>query len=140
MFRRWVLRNGALALAGGLALLAAGQPASAHHSFAMYDRTKTLKLAGTVVSYDWSNPHVYIELAVPVDGVNRNYSLEMTAIPMLTRIGWSRNTVHPGDKLTAVFAPMKNGTPAGILMEITLPDGKVLNTGLPGQNAYAKPQ
>jgi hypothetical protein len=35
---------------------------------------------------------------------------------------------------------MKNGSPAGILMQITLPDGKVMNTGLPGQDSYAKPE
>lgn len=121
------------------ALLAGGTAASAHHSFAMYDNTKTYKWEGTVVAYDWRNPHIYVDVIFPRDN-NRQWSLEGTAIPMLTRLGWTSKTVKAGDKVTAQFAPMRNGTAAGVLMELTFADGRVINTGLPGQSNYAKPQ
>lgn len=127
----------AVLVAGGVLSLA--PQASAHHSFAMYDHSKTHRWQGTVVAYDWRNPHMYIDVMFPEAGANA-WSLEGTAIPMLTRLGWSSKTVKAGDKVTVQFAPMKNGSPAGILMQITLPDGKVMNTGLPGQDSYAKPE
>ena len=51
----------AIALA---AALAAGWPAAAHHSFAMYEPTKTLTFKGTVKSFQWTNPHVVVWVLV----------------------------------------------------------------------------
>ena len=121
-----------------LGVIAVAPTAAAHHSFAMYDHGVTYKWRATVVAYDWRNPHLYVDVNFPGKSEGK-WSLEGTAIPMLTRLGWRKNTLKPGDRITAQFAPMKNGSKGGVLMEITFEDGKVMNTGLPSQDSYAKP-
>jgi hypothetical protein len=124
-------RSNWIALAGAM-VLAFAAPAEAHHSFALYDRTKTIVREGSIVSYSWLNPHVYVDVAF-ADDDGRTWSLEATAIPMLTRLGWTAKTLHKGDKVTVKYAPLKNGERGGALSEVTLADGKVLNTGMPLQ-------
>jgi hypothetical protein len=126
-------------LIGATILLAGNHAALAHHSFAMYDHTKTLKLQGTVAQFEWSNPHGYIELATIEGGATKHYSLETTGIPMMQRLGWTSKTVRVGDRLTAVFSPMRNGTPAGLLMEVITTDGRSIPTGVPNPGSFARP-
>jgi Family of unknown function (DUF6152) len=126
------------AICAAFSTVAGVSTAAAHHSFAAYDHGVTHKWSGTVSAYDWRNPHIYVDVVFAGKG-SGSWSLEATAIPMLTRLGWRKNTLKPGDKITAQFAPMKNGAKGGVLMEITFEDGKVMNTGLPGQDSYAKP-
>jgi len=38
---------------------------SAHHSYAMFDGSKTLTVSGTVAKLEWANPHVFIWMYVP---------------------------------------------------------------------------
>jgi hypothetical protein len=105
----------------------------------MYDHARTLKLQGTVAQFEWSNPHGYIELATAEGGDAKRYSLETTGIPMMQRLGWTSKTVRIGDKLTAVFSPMRNGTPAGLLMEVITADGRTIPTGVPNPGSFARP-
>lgn len=121
-----------------LLLLATGS-AFAHHSFAMFDHTKTLTLKGSVTRFQWTNPHAYIELDVPdAKGNITHYSLECTSINMMQRAGWRSNMIKAGDKVKAVVSPLINGDPAGLLLEITLPDGKVLEPGVPAANTFKR--
>jgi hypothetical protein len=114
-------------------------PALAHHSFAMYDHTGTLTLKGEVTRFQWTNPHAYLELDVPQDdGTRKHYTLEMTSINMMQRQGWRSSTIKAGDKVKAVMAPLLSGQAGGLLLEVTLPDGRVLEPGVPAAASYRR--
>src|SRR5262252_8828374 len=104
----------------GLLAILLANPLLAHHSFAMFDHTRTLTLKGSVTRFQWTNPHAYIELDVPdAKGAITHYSLECTSINMMQRAGWRSNMIKAGDKVKAVAAPLTNGEPGGLLLEIT---------------------
>ena len=118
-------------------LLAAGA-ALAHHSFAMFDSDHQVKLSGTVKHFQWTNPHVYIEMdGKPVKEEGReaqHYTIECASPGILNRVGWKFNMVKPGDVVTVIIAPLRTGEPGGLLKQITLPDGrKFLNGGPAGK-------
>jgi hypothetical protein len=128
----------ALALCALLALVMAGT-VQAHHSFAMYDHTRTLTLNGTVTKFQWTNPHAYLELDVKdAKGVVKHYSLEGTSINMMQRIGWRSNMIKFGDNVKAVMAPLLDGNPAGLLLEVTLPSGETKELGVPASNTFRR--
>ena len=118
-----------LALLGTLSavLLAITAPAFAHHSPAAFDRTKEVKLTGTVTAFKWTNPHSWMELDVPNDkgGVDK-WGVEMTSPTYLIRAGWKSTSVKPGDKVTVTVNPVRTGEPVGIFVNISLPDGRTL--------------
>ena len=98
--------------------------AVAHHSFAMFDQTKTITQKGVVKEVQWINPHVWLHLYVEVDGRQEVYSYEGAAIAVLKRVGWMRDSVKPGDLLTVVGNPYKDGRRAGgALNHVILSDG-----------------
>jgi hypothetical protein len=116
------------ALASALALAAAGTiPASAHHSFAMFDQAKEVSLSGTVKQFQWTNPHSYIQLNVPDSkGKLVEWSLEMGAPMYLYARGWRPKTIKAGDKITVKINPLRSGKPGGMVIEATMADGKTL--------------
>ncbi len=100
----------------------------AHHSAAMFDATKTDTLAGTVVEYQFSNPHAWIYMmVVSPRGEQKKYSIEMTSPNLLQRAGWRTGTLKPGDKVTVKVHPLHDGSDGGSFVEITLPDGRVMD-------------
>ena len=115
-------------LTAGCAALALGTAvASAHHSSAGIDRTKSVTLNGTVKEFRWANPHSWIDLDVPNDkGVVETWSIEMTSPAFLLRSGWKASTLKAGDKVSVTVRPMRDGTPGGLFVSVTLPDGRVL--------------
>jgi hypothetical protein len=113
--------------------------AFAHHSFAMYDHTRTVTLKGEVTKFQWTNPHGYLEIDVKQkDGSTKHYSLEMTSINMMTRLGWRSNMIKAGDVVTATVSPLLNGEPAGLLLDVTLPDGRKLEPGVPAIQTFKR--
>jgi len=123
----------AVPLAGALA----AAPLHAHHSFAMFDNTQSVTLSGKVAVYQWTNPHGYLEIdADDGKGGARHYTLEMTSPNMMSRGGWTSRTVRPGDVVTAVMAPLRDGQPGGLLLELTLPSGKKMLPGVPNAQRY----
>ncbi len=109
-----------------LGLLAA-EPAFAHHSFAMFDRTRTIEVTGTVKEFQWTNPHVWIQLWVPdAAGKQVEYGFEANAVRSLTQAGWTRRTFNPGDKIKIVYNPLRAGGNGGAFVTATLADGTVL--------------
>jgi hypothetical protein len=118
----------AAVLSAGLMLVAI--PARAHHSFAMFDTTKRVTLAGTVTAFEWTNPHAYIELDVPDEkGTVTHWSIELGSPSILMQGGWKFKDLKYGDKITAIVSPLKNGTSGALLSSITMPDGRVLGNG-----------
>lgn len=128
-----------LGIAGGM--LAFGAPASAHHSYAMFDRTKVLTLTGTVRTWELVNPHAYLWVYVSDDkGGTTLWGLEAPGVQALMRAGWKKNTVQPGDKVTVVINPLTDGRPGGNLAQLTLADGRTLRGSvIPDPNASPKP-
>ncbi len=118
------------------AMLTAGS-ALAHHSFAMFDQSKTVTLQGTVKDFRWSNPHVFIQLLVKNDaGVEEEWSIEMTSPEHLVRVGWRPGTLKPGDKVTLNIHPMHDGSKGGQYLSGIGSDGLPLigsPTALQGQ-------
>jgi hypothetical protein len=126
-------------LAAVLLLLGGGLPAAAHHSFAIFDHSRTYTLKGTVRSFQWTNPHGYIDLDVAEgpSGIDR-YTLELTSINMLRRAGWKSSDVHAGDEVTAIVAPLTNGDAGGLLLELKVPDGRTLTPPVPAIQTFKK--
>jgi len=107
--------------------------AQAHHSFTMFDTTKSVTLIGTVTSFEWTNPHSYIEIDVPDEGgAVKHWSIEMGSPSILQQSGWKFSSLKKGDKTTLVINPLKDGRAGGFLNTATLPTGKVLGNG-PGR-------
>ena len=130
-------------LAAGLVtaalLLGVGRPAAAHHSFAIFDHSRTYTLKGTVRSFQWTNPHGYIDLEVAdgPPGIDR-YTVELTSINMLRRAGWKSSDVHAGDEVTAIVAPLLNGQHGGLLLELKMSDGRTLVPPVPAIDTFKR--
>jgi hypothetical protein len=106
--------------------------ARAHHSNAMYDLSKSIGMKGTVEAFVWTNPHVLIVLArdgkLAKDGKpEEEWRFESTSPGNLTREGWTKRSLKPGDQITIQYSPMRDGTHAGFARLVTLADGAVLN-------------
>jgi Family of unknown function (DUF6152) len=129
---RWdrKLRSVAVGVCG---LLLMATQAFAHHSFAAeYDVTKPITLAGVVTKIDWSNPHVYIYLAVKgEDGQVVNWALEGHPPNTLRRTGWHQGSLKENDTITVTGWRSKDGSNRIAGREVTLPDGKKLFLGPP---------
>jgi hypothetical protein len=107
--------------------------AQAHHSFTMFDATKSVTLIGTVTSFEWTNPHSYIEIDVADEGgAVKHWSIEMGSPSILQQSGWKFSSMKKGDKTTLVINPLKDGRTGGFLNTATLPTGKILGNG-PGR-------
>jgi Family of unknown function (DUF6152) len=111
-----------------LLLLVAALPAAAHHSGAMFDREKQVSLTGTVVQFEWTNPHSWIEIdVVSENGSTDRWSVECNSPNNLVRQGWKSTSLKPGDKVTILVHPLRNGDKGGSFMSVTLSDGTILN-------------
>ena len=120
-------------------LIAFAAPVLAHHSFAMYDHTRTVTLKGEVTKFQWTNPHAYLEIDVKQkDGTTKHYSIEMTSINMMQRLGWRSNMIKAGDQVVTTVSPLLTGEPAGLMLDVTLPDGRKLEPGVPAVTTFKR--
>jgi len=125
---------------GSIALLAGvGGPATvawAHHSYAMFDGTKTLTVSGTVAKLEWANPHVYVWVYVANAAASSGYDLyafENGSTGVLARLGWTKSTFAVGEKITVEYWPLRDGRTGGHFVKATHADGSVaLGAGGPG--------
>jgi hypothetical protein len=121
-------------LAAGILLAAAGivlaAPASAHHSFAMFDAKKLVTWEGTVDEYSWTNPHSHIIVTVPADSKDPTlvgrWDIEAASPNIMMRQGWNKNSFKAGDKISIVGHPLKDGSKGGSLYYALGKDGKRL--------------
>ncbi len=113
----------------------AATPAFAHHSRAMFDHTKEVKLVGTVKEFQWTNPHCWIQVlvsdpdnpgAAPVE-----WGVEMGAPVELMRKGWKPGSLNTGDKVTIIINPLRDGQRGGLVLSVMGPDGKVIGRPAP---------
>jgi len=100
----------------GVLLLAAGQPALAHHSFAAeFDADKSFKMTGIVTKVEWQNPHTffYLDVTDAATGKVTNWALEMGSPNGLMRAGWTRNTLKVGDVVAVEGSLARSGRALG---------------------------
>jgi len=126
-------------LAVGL-MLGFGGIAAAHHSNAAYDLEHPKTVEGTVKTVNWTNPH--ITFVVETDAKNSDKTGDKDAEPaatwvfevsspgVLTRSGWTKRSLQPGDHAVFRYAPLRDGNPGGFLLKVTLPDGRELSYSL----------
>jgi len=113
----------AIALAVGMC-----SSAWAHHSRANFNQDEVIELQGTITEYSWRNPHTFATLAVPSDsGDTREYLLELNSISVLTRAGWTRETLKVGDEVTVFVNPDRNSDKNLYYSNyFVLPDGSMI--------------
>jgi hypothetical protein len=111
-----------------LGLVAICGPLLAHHGNVAYDTSKAVVLKGaTVTKFQWANPHCFIMFDVKDDSGNvAHWSGEAGSPQALGLIGWTRNSVQPGDTITVYIYQAKSGRPVGRLNKIVLADGTEL--------------
>jgi hypothetical protein len=110
-----------------VSLMTALSPAFAHHSGAMFDAARKVDISGTIIDFNWSNPHANFKVNVDKPGgASEIWAVEMNSPNNLIRDGWKRTTLKAGDKVTVTVRPLRDGTPGGQYVSIVLADGKVL--------------
>jgi len=97
-------------------------PAQAHHSFAMFDQSKVVTLRGAVKEFRWVNPHVSLFVQTDAAGGSAPelWGVELTSPGNLTRLGWSRKSLKPGDKVVVDVNPLRDGQKGGGFRKVTL--------------------
>ncbi len=114
-------------LAGAMLAAAAGAPALAHHSYAMFDSQQNKQLDGVVQTFKWTNPHSYIEVMVTDDkGQTQTWGVECGSPAQMVRAGWKSTSLKPGDKVVVTVHPLRDGTAGGSFVQVQTADGKVL--------------
>jgi Family of unknown function (DUF6152) len=109
-----------------------GGIAAAHHSNAAYDIDHPQTMEGTVKTVNWTNPH--ITFVVEKDAKNgepaSTWVFEVSSPGVLTRSGWTKRSLQPGDHAVFRYAPLRDGNPGGFLQKVTLPSGQELSYSL----------
>ena len=130
-----------LALPAALTALMLGGPALAHHSSAMFDRSKEVEITGTVKEFQYTNPHSWLMIVAPgPNGQEVQWGFESEGPSTLLRNGIKHSTFQPGDKVTAKGTPMRDGRPAGSLISVTKDNGQTISFRGGGQGAQAQSQ
>jgi hypothetical protein len=115
----------AAAIGAGLALAFSATPAPAHHSFAMFDQTKQVTIKGVVREFQWTNPHSWLQVKVTNGkGEVEDWAIEMLSPSVLSRMGWKRNSIKPGDEVTVVINPVRSGAHGGNMLSVADKSGR----------------
>jgi len=100
-------------------------PITAHHSHSMFDMTKEVSITGTVTSFSYRNPHVFLNVNVKNEkGEVVSWAVEMSNITNMQARGIYLSTFKPGDVVTVKFNPLKDGRLGGNYTTVTAADGK----------------
>lgn len=112
----------------------AASSALAHHSFsAMYDANKPIRLVGKLTKIEWTNPHSYFHIDVTDSKGNVNsWAIEGAGPGALSRRGFSKGDLALGDTLIVSGFLARSGERIVDGRLVTLPDGRVINGGTPG--------
>jgi hypothetical protein len=118
-------------IAAGLTLVLVGM-AAAHHSGAAYDLDHPKTMEGTVKTVNWTNPHItFVVESDAKDGEPASsWVFEVSSPGVLTRSGWTKRSLQPGDHAVFRYAPLRDGNPGGFLLKVTLPNGQELSFSL----------
>jgi Family of unknown function (DUF6152) len=99
----------------GAGLLLISSTILAHHGTSGYDMEKVITLNGTVTSFNWSNPHCLVHIDVKDSkGDVKDWMIELAAPTLMSRNGWTKDSLKPGDEVVAETHPAKNGATTGL--------------------------
>jgi hypothetical protein len=102
-------------------LLLVSSPISAHHGTSGYDMERVITLNGTVTSFNWSNPHCLVHIDVKDNKSEiKDWIVELAAPTIMTRSGWAKDSLKPGDEVIAETHPAKNGATTGLSASSTV--------------------
>src|ERR1700733_15152079 len=115
-------------MAAGL-ILSFGGIAAAHHSGAAYDMEHLRTTEGTVKTVKWNNPHLTFVIDCDAkDGAPaQTLVFEVSSPGVLTRSGWTKRSLQPGDHAAFHYAPLRDGNPGGFLLRVKLQGGQELS-------------
>ena len=112
-----------------LSSLIVSVPMFAHHGNSAYDMSRTITLKATITKFEYSNPHVQVYFDVTDDKGNVEHWVAETTNPgMLNRVGWTRESLRPGDQITLTANPNKVGARVVFLEKVVLANGQELET------------
>ncbi len=117
------------ALLAGAAFLAMGAPASAHHSFAMFDALHPKEISGTVKEFRFVSPHTILIVTVKGDdGIAKEWILEGGAPGLQVREGLTSKSLKPGDEVTVTINPLHSGAEGGSYQptQVKFKDGRLV--------------
>jgi hypothetical protein len=113
-----------------MGFLALASVAFAHHGTANYDTTKTITIKGPVTDFQFINPHVLIFMdGKDETGKQQKWQGELTSPNRLSRAGWTKSSIKPGDMITLSGYPTKSGSPEIWIQKVVLASGEELATG-----------
>lgn len=103
--------------------------AAAHHSLSPYAMAEVKTVEGTVKSFDWSNPHVRLNVLVQDGkGGSTAWEFEGSGVARLSSTGFKKDSLAPGDRITVAYSPRWDHTLGGFFVAIKMPDGTTLKT------------
>ena len=119
-----MIRLTAVAFAAAV-ILGIAQPVLSHHSHAMFDTSREVTVTGTVTSFSYQNPHVFLFLEVKGDDGNVvPWSVEMSNISNMESRGIYRSTFKVGDVVTVTVTSLRDGRRGGNYTSVVAADGK----------------
>ena len=122
-----------------IAVLLAASVATAHHSFAMFDKTVEKVVTGTVVRWSFNNPHSWLYINVKnKDGSDTLWSFEASSPTQLLQRGITGSSFEPGNTITVQFCPLKDGRPGGGIGWVRLANDTFVSTADGGCNGSAE--
>ena len=98
----------ALPLIASFLILLLSLSGKAHHSSAIYDDQRTVRLQGTVVRFKWTNPHIYIDVVdTNAAGADVVWVIEGLPPTGMSSGGWSRDSLELGEHITVEGNPAR---------------------------------
>jgi hypothetical protein len=114
-------------LLAAIAVITLSAAMSAHHGAATFDTANEITLKGTVTEWTWFNPHCFLKFDVKdATGAAKNWAVEAGNPTDMSKRGWTRMSMKPGDEVTVTLQPVKTGAPVGRIMKVVLANGKEL--------------
>jgi hypothetical protein len=117
-----------LALAAGVGLAGVtglAVPALAHHSTAMFEWGTSTEMENvTVERWVWTNPHTFLYVR---DAAGNRWAFEGMSPNHLSRAGWSKRSLTPGEKVDLTYYKLRDGRKGGFNVTVKRADGSVLS-------------